>query len=368
MCGVYENYQNPIFKYKEVLYPDYIPDHLPHRMDEIKVISELIYEFLQGKTTHILIIGPPGTGKTVSVKYIFRKLEEETDAFVTYVNCFNRSTGMGALYAMFLDFYRKVRPTRVMPSRRGIAYDELMDAFCQEIRKAGKKVVVCLDEIDQLLPKGGKLLYDLSRLKVQDIHIQIIAISNDPFVFKNLDSRIISSFYPMEQIHFQEYTKEQMREIIQARVNVAFQEGVVTTEAIEFLAEYAANMGGDVRIARETLLRAGEEALRRGDEKVTIDHIKSVLNRSKFAKSFKILRELSKKERFILRLIPKEGIYYPQFFRFYKSVDGELGDRMLRYYMEKFRKLKLVSMERKGVGGSYFIKLNVPREILFEIS
>jgi len=365
---MYEEYQNPIFKYKEVLSPGYIPDYLPNRMDEIKTISELIHESLEGKICHILLIGPPGTGKTVSIKFIFKRLEEDTDALATYVNCFQRNTRMGALYSLFLDFYKKKRPTRMMPSRRGIAYDELMDSFCQEIRKANTKVILCLDEVDQLLPKGGKLLYDLSRLRMDAMPVQIIAISNDPFAFKDLDPRAKSSLYPLEQITFEPYTKEQMREIIEARVDAAFQEGVVTKKAIDFLAEYTADQGGDVRIARETLLRAGEIAYRNRDEKVTLDHVKEVLNLSKFAKSIKILKKVSKKERFILRLIPKEGVYYPQFYQFYKSVDGELGDRMLRNYIEKFQRLKLINMERKGIGGSYFIKLKVPRDILFEMS
>ena len=42
-----------IFKNREVLRPDYIPDHLPHRNDQIKEIG--IIEGSQGKT--VLQIG-----------------------------------------------------------------------------------------------------------------------------------------------------------------------------------------------------------------------------------------------------------------------------------------------------------------------
>lgn len=82
----------------------------------------------------------------------------------------------------------------------------------------------------------------------------------------------------------------------------------------------------------------------------------------------KILSELSKMERLILKLIPDQRVYYPEFYNFYKSTNGRIGDRMLRNYMEKFQKLRLINMERKGIGGSCFITLNTPKDVLSEIS
>jgi Cdc6-like AAA superfamily ATPase len=34
--------EDPIFRFKEVLTPNYTPDHLPHREKELKTISSLI--------------------------------------------------------------------------------------------------------------------------------------------------------------------------------------------------------------------------------------------------------------------------------------------------------------------------------------
>ena len=339
---------------------------MPNRMNEIKAISQIIYESLEGKATHILISGPPGTGKTASIKFIFKSLKGDTDALACYVNCFNKNTRMGALYSMFLDFFKEKRPTRKMPSRRGIAYDELLDSFHQEIEKSKTKVVVCLDEVDQL--KERKLIYDLTRARWDHGRIQIIAISNNPFIFKDLDPRTKSRLYPLREISFNPYTKEEMKEIVEARVEAAFQEDVVEKEAIDFLAEFTVERKGDVRVARETLMRAGELARKSGENKIGVKLIKKNLNKSRHATSRKILSELSKQERFILKLIPKKGVHYPQFYQLYESTDGRLGDRMLRNYMERFCKLKLINMERKGMGGSHFITLNMPKNILFETS
>lgn len=357
--------EDPVFRHREVLTPDYIPNHFPNRMDEIKTISQIVYDFLQGDATHVFIHGPPGTGKTASVKFIFKSLMEQKEALASYVNCFKKNTRMAVLYSIFLDFFKEKRPTRRMPCRRGIAYDELLDSFIEELAKAKVKVVVCLDEVDHL--NDNDLIYDLARARSEGVSVQIIAISNDPLVFRNLDPRAKSSLFPLETIAFNPYTKKEMTEIIKARVEAAFHEGTVTKEAIDALAEFTAEHKGDVRVARETLLRAGDLA-RKSRGKVEIRHIREILKKTQHARFTTMLSSLSERERFILKLIPDQGVHYPQLYDFYRTTDGQLGDRMFRNYVEKFARLRLINMERKGNGGSYFITLNTPKEVLFEIS
>jgi hypothetical protein len=57
-----------------------------------------------------------------------------------------------------------------------------------------------------------------------------------------------------------------------------------------------------------------------------------------------MINALSNREKFILKLIPKEGTLYPELYRVYRSTDGQLSDRMLRNYVERFSKLKLINM------------------------
>ncbi len=63
--------ENSIFRFREVLTPNYTPDHLPHRENELKTISSLINGVLHDHVINIFIFGPPGTGKTASIKFIF---------------------------------------------------------------------------------------------------------------------------------------------------------------------------------------------------------------------------------------------------------------------------------------------------------
>ena len=171
----------------------------------------------------------------------------------------------------------------------------------------------------------------------------------------------------MEEIYFAPYTIEEMKGIINSMVENAFIDGAIEKEAIDCLAKYTVDKNGDVRIVRKTLIKAGKMAQNLGDRKVEKKHIISKLNRTQYAKTLSILNELSKQEKFILKLIPKKGTFYPQFYKFYKSTDGPLGNRMLRNYIEKFHKLNLITMDKK-MGKAYFITLNAPKDILFEES
>ena len=122
---------------------------------------------------------------------------------------------------------------------------------------------------------------------------------------------------------------------------------------------------GDVRIARETLLRAGELARKDGKFRVTVEHIKKALSESQFAKARSMIEQLSSKEKKIISLIPESGIFYPEFYELYRKVyPSGIRDRVLRYYLERLARYGLISMERKGIGGSYFIRLNIPKKVL----
>src|SRR5208337_3122143 len=59
----------------EVLSPDYIPDRIIGRDDQIKqVVSLMRYLFQYSKPDNALIFGPPGCGKNVVTKYVLTNL------------------------------------------------------------------------------------------------------------------------------------------------------------------------------------------------------------------------------------------------------------------------------------------------------
>jgi cell division control protein 6 len=197
-------------------------------------------------------------------------------------------------------------------------------------------------------------------------YIQLIGISNKPFVFKDLDPRTKSRLYPLKEFNFSPYTKQELREIVKSRMDDAFSEWAFDWDVIDFLAEFTREKQGDVRVARETLIPAGETAIKSGDRKVTVEHLKENLNMTQYAKPISVIRNISERERFILKMIPEKGIVYPKFYRIFRQLNGSVGDRMLRNYMGRLEKLNLIKVEQNGVGGRQIISLNTPKDVLFD--
>jgi cell division control protein 6 len=82
-----------IFRNREVLRHDYVPENLPHRKEEILRLGEITAPALRGSPcSNVLIYGKTGTGKTAVVKFVLNKLAQKAEEInsplkVCFVNC-----------------------------------------------------------------------------------------------------------------------------------------------------------------------------------------------------------------------------------------------------------------------------------------
>src|SRR3989304_616944 len=96
---VFEKFVNGagLFKDREVLRHDYLPERLPHREDQIRLLGETIAPVLKdARCSNVFIYGKTGTGKTTGTKYVLSHLEMKAKEYGSpvrfcYVNC--RMTG-----------------------------------------------------------------------------------------------------------------------------------------------------------------------------------------------------------------------------------------------------------------------------------
>lgn len=202
-----------------------------------------------------------------------------------------------------------------------------------------KKIIVCLDEVDQL--KESNVLYVLARNACG-----LILISNHIYSLMSLNGRIRSSL-ALTEIRFPEYKQEEIYGILKDRVQHSFRTGTLKDEFIRIAAFMSK---GDARVALETLRRAGRKAEDKGLKRVTIQEIKEASREAKKLKKSYILSKLNEHQLVIYDILEKKtkmasGVLYREYC---KLVSKPVVTRAYRNYMKKMVNLGLVDARGKG--------------------
>jgi archaeal cell division control protein 6 len=315
-----------VFRREEVLYPEYLPLNLPHREGQIKIISENLSLLLKNsRPINIFIYGPPGVGKTAVAKFILREFEKYSGIKNIYINCWQYNTSFAILSEIGIDIGAFV-------SRRGWAKDEIFSRITQTMENNKLNLIIVLDEVDQLIKNDASVLYDLLRIEnYTKQKIGLIFISNDKYVFRNVEDRIKSSLN-LEEIEFKSYTFLEIKDIVEQRMKEAF---VAYEEGISALVAARAVEKGDVRVALEILLKAGRIA----KNKLMVEDVKKVIKEEINPKSQEITKVLSNMEKKIIEILDKPKTT--------KEIFEELTKTEKVSKMEFYRTLK--EMIRKGL-------------------
>lgn len=350
MMSIFDEIAGDSFwKNEEALSTEYLPKLLPHREGEIKLIAKnLLPASRMGKPQNMFIFGPPGIGKTAVVRFVFRDFEEYSERIKTvYLNCWDYNTAPSVLSKLVIELGFFI-------PRRGISKDEIKERLIEALRKLNKALIVCLDEVDQLVKRDASVLYDLSRLnQYVNVPIGLILISNDRFALKDVDARIKSTI-ALQEIEFKPYSLIEMKDILEERVKLAFRPGSVEKGVVLLAANYAVKHGGDVRVGLECLLRAARHAEQKGSKKVTVKDVKSVLCLIKPVKPKIIESRLNENEKLLLKIIKQAGKLETTkaYEEFNKRSKVKLSDRRLRDYLRHLESLGLVETELvRGVKG-----------------
>ncbi len=269
-----------LFKNGEALTLRYFPEKIVHRDEEILQLASVLSPILdQRKPSNLLVYGKPGTGKTVCVKFVCEQLKkkaEENDIpmDIVFLNC-KIGKSADTEYRLFAELARNFGEK--VPAT-GLPTQEVYDIFCRSIDSNKRKVILVLDEIDNLVKKDGKkseLMYSLTRInsdKLQNSEISFIGISNDTTFIQYLDPRTKSSLGE-EEFVFSPYNADQLKDLLTERANISFFDGVVKEPVISKCAAYAARENGDARKALELLRVSAELAERERSSSVREAHV-----------------------------------------------------------------------------------------------
>jgi cell division control protein 6 len=332
-----------IFTDREVLRPDYVPDHLPHREEQIQQIAKILAPVLdEARGSNIFIYGKTGTGKTAVVKYVLNRLirrSNEIGALVenSYVNC----RLVGTVYRVLLKLGESID---LKIPFTGLATSEVFDRFEYALDLKGVLLIVVLDEIDALVKVyGDNLIYELTRVNetLNKGKVSLICISND-LLFKDLlDPRVISSLGE-EEVVFRPYTAPELKDILLERAKISFNDDVLMAGALNLCSALAAAEHGDARRALDLLRVAGELTERDGEAKVTEEHVRCAQKKIEEDRVVLVLKTLPIHSKLVLC-----SIYIMSRAKVKNAITGDVYE----VYIELCNQLGLESLTQRRISG-----------------
>jgi cell division control protein 6 len=222
-----------------------------------------IWQFPDKMAQRVIITGDVGTGKTVLSKRFGAEVTNEAkkrgvNLHYIHVNC---REYRGSLFLILQHVISTFHPG--FP-RRGYSAEELLNILMQILDEENAYVILSLDEFESLIEQeGSEAVYKLTRLQEARPNmpqkLSLICILRNLKAIDRLDVGARSTLQ-YNIISLEKYSKEQLIDILNDRVHMAFKPLTVLEDVISLIADIAYSEGGNARFAIELLWRAGKYA------------------------------------------------------------------------------------------------------------
>ncbi len=263
-----------VFKDISCMSVTFIPPYLPHREEELRTLAKYfknIFDTQDEPLRKVTISGPTGSGKTTLAKrfgQLLENIDKQKNFIFIYINCRIYKSP----YLIVSTIARKLN--KAIPPR-GYSFEELQSLLIRLLDFYSPKVLLVLDEIDYLISRTGTdFLYTLLRISEMTTKqwISHIFIARNLNFIHQLDASTQSSFQS-SHISLDKYSETDLRDIIRSRAELAFYDGVITSDSIELIADIASR-SGDARYSIELLWGAGQCADDESSPIVYPDHVR----------------------------------------------------------------------------------------------
>jgi len=273
-----------VFRDESKLDINYVPQRLPHRDRELRLLTEFFDFMLQfpGKMSQrVLVVGEVGTGKTALSQRFGTDMVREaanlgTNLRYIHVNC-REYHG-----SFFLILQHAVAVFHPNFPKRGYSAEELIRILMQILDDENAYAILTLDEFDSLISReGSDAVYQLTRSQEarqnKPQRLSLICILRDISVIDQLDASTRSTLQS-NIIDLAEYSKRQLIDILNERVVTAFKPLAVLEETVDVIAELAHSENGSARFGIELLWRAGKYANAENSDSVTAESVRKAVS------------------------------------------------------------------------------------------
>jgi len=273
-----------VFRDETKLDINYVPRRLPHREHELGLLRGFLGFALKSPgrmAQRVIITGDVGTGKTALSHRFGADIGHEASTRginlrYVHVNC--REYG-GSLFLILQHVVSVFHPN--FP-KRGYSAEELLRTLMQILDEENACIILSLDEFESLVKReGSEAVYKLTRLQEtrqnKPQRLSLVCILRNLDTVKQLDASTRSTLQS-NIISLDRYAKQQLVDILNDRVSLAFEPLAVPEGTVTLIAELAFSESGNARFGIELLWRAGKYADAEGFDTVTPECVREAVS------------------------------------------------------------------------------------------
>lgn len=354
------------FNNRNALLDDYTPDELVGRDDELEEYHAALQPAIdRSQPDNIFLYGKTGVGKTAATRFLLDRLEQAGDEHgvnihTKIINC----DGIDTSYRVAVELINSFRESTERISETGHPRSKVYDMMWNTFDELGSIIILVLDEIDHL--QDDSILYQLSRARenrqLESARISLVGISNDLSYREQLSPKVRSSICE-RSINFKAYDATELREVLQQRESIAFQDGVLEDDVIPLCAAFGAQESGDARKALDLLLKAGDIAQEDDSDVVTAEHVRrgrKLLEREEVKRG---ILGLNEQEQILLYALTtfeaadSTPVRSRSLYHRYEQLAGNAGrevltTRWMHDHLDELEMLGLVTIDKLNEGSS----------------